>query len=474
MKQDLERKLLSELMAAGTSFDAFIEMAPEIDEKIFLESKNRYIYSAIKGIYQSTELERIDFETLIATMDARKTLDFGGGAGYISRLDDPLSGAYATTTAKMLIEVYHKDRIRKLCERTIEVASNGRAPEEIAEKMIDEMQRIIESGKTDQTVTLSRGIKKIREEYAKNERRKTIPTGIASLDRHLAGGGFAIGDYIVIGARPSVGKSNVAFNFMVNMTAQGYRVGLISAEMDIDSVLERTTATVGNFDDDRLRSRSLNSQEEKAFMSACDILEKRNAVISDAAGISITEIGVLAKKWKREHKIDILLIDYLQYISPTKTGKYSNRERDIASMSTALKTIGRKLNIPVIVLAQLNRHAANKEIPQLSDLRESGQIEQDGDVIILLHSFEDAGERFIPAPFANGNDGIPSEGLVLLSIQKQRKGKKKVHALVRFDKTTGRMTSIDTKHSEQFATSELARAKMESILYPSKADDLPF
>lgn len=444
-----EVQLLGELMADSAAFDTFVEMASAVDEVVFLDSRNQHIYRAIKKVY--LEGGKADMVTVGAVLDADGKLEASGGLQYLATIEDgTISGAYIRNTTKMVIDAYFKDRLRRLGERLSKESQNGRSPDELAEKMIVEMQKVLEHGTEDQSATAKQAVRMVVDEYdgmkSGNDIRY-VPSGIDALDEKLSGG-FRDANLVIIGARPSTGKSNVAFNFLINMTAQGYSVGLISAEMDTVSVMQRSLACVGGFDDINLAMGHLSQHDDARFRDACGQMESRRFVINDSPSPTIAQVEILAKKWKREHKINVLIIDYLQYLKPARFMKGMTREQEVAQVSNALKRIARQLNIPVIVMAQLNRaHEHASQTPKLSDIRESGAAEQDADVVILLHSFEAVNQMTIPDKFG-AMAGQPSKDVVLFLVEKQRRGVRKVAVFVRFDKTTGRMTSIDTKHSE--------------------------
>lgn len=444
----IEVQLLGELMADSAAFDTYLDIASAVDDTVFLDARNQHIYRAIKTIYLAGG--KADSVTVAASLDAEGKLDAAGGLKYIGTIESgTISGAYIRNTTKMVIDAYFKDRLRRLGDRLSKETQNGKPTDEIAEKMIAEMQRVLERGELDNSVTARQAVKMVVDEYdgmrSGNDVRY-VPSGIASLDEKLSGG-FRDANLIIVGARPSTGKSNVAFNFMINMTAQGFSVGLISAEMDTVSVMQRSLACVGGFDDIRLATGNLSQHDDARFRDACGQMEMRKVVINDNPSPTIAQVEVLAKKWKREHKIDVLIIDYLQYLKPSKITKGMTREQEVAQVSNTLKRISRQLQIPVIVMAQLNRaHEHANQTPKLSDIRESGAAEQDADVVILLHSFEAVNQMTIPDKFGP-MAGQPSKDVVLFLIEKQRRGVRKVAVFVRFDKTTGRMTSIDTRNT---------------------------
>lgn len=444
----IEALLLADLMAGDDgAYSQYIEQAGQLEEDLFRMKKHKLIYRAIKSVL--AENEEPNIVTVASMLDERNELDAVGGRQYLAHIASAsISSANIEYTTRRAVEAYFKDRLVRLGDNLAKAAKNGSLSADLAEKMIAECQRVMERGAEDRTVTAKEAVVAVVEEYECEDVAKVVPTGIVSLDERL-NGGFRTG-LIVIGARPSIGKSNAAFNFLVNMTAQGFSVGLMSAEMDMISATQRSLACVGRFDDTKLQTKTLTDEERTRFDVACRSLSERKFVINDKSAPTIQEVEVIAKKWKRVHKIDVLLIDYLQYLRYGKYVKGMNREQEIAHITRDLKRLSRALDIPVVALAQLRR-GDKKALPTYDDLRESGQIEQDADVILLMHSFEAGGEMIIPDGFGEMS-GKSSKDVVLFLIEKQRRGIRKVATFTRFDKATGRITSIDTHHGDEPST----------------------
>lgn len=440
----VEAYLLGELMMGDEiAHGKYVEQSGALEEDLFRQKKHKIIYRAIKAVLN--EGEEPNIVSVAAMLDERKELESVGGRAYLAQIASAVvSSANIEFTTKRAVELYFKDRLVRLGDNLSKAAKNGSLSSELAEKMIGECQRIMERGAEDRTVTAKEAVAAVVEEYECEDVRRVVPTGIMSLDERLSGG-LRTG-LIVVAARPSVGKSNTAFNFMVNMTQQGYSVGLMSSEMDMISATQRSLACIGKFDDTKLQTKTLDENERRRFDVACEALVDRKFVINDKSAPTIQEVEVIAKKWKRVHKIDILIIDYLQHLRYGDQSKWVNREQQVANVTRDLKRISRTLDIPVVALAQLRR-GDKKTVPTYDDLRESGQIEQEADVILLMHSFEAGGEMVIPDGFGEMS-GQPSKDIVLFLIEKQRRGIRKVATFTRFDKITGRISSIDTKHND--------------------------
>lgn len=436
----LESQLIAELMLEPEAFDSFVEVASGVDESVFLDTKNRAIYSAIKELCLSGE--SCDIVNVAGKLESQKKLEFVGGRKGLNEISSlAVSAAGVITTARLIVEIYFKHKIKMLGDRLSKAASNGHDVFDLAEKGINELQKVIERGQGDCTRMIGDVIKEVKDSYrdaAGGVDTSGVMTGIDSLDKLT--NGFKNGNLVIIGARPSTGKSNVGFNILVN-ASESVPVGFVSAEMDTISAVQRSLATAGGFDDNALVTGKMTMEQEDRFQFACDKLKDRKVYINDKPAISVLEVEILARKWKRERKIGILIVDYLQLLRAEARGR--TRENEVSIISKTLKKIARELDIPVVALAQLNRNSENaKQLPRLSDLRESGAIEQDMDVGILLHSFESCGDQIIPQQFGQFA-GVSSKDIVLFILAKNRRGHRNVFTCVHFDKQTGKMTGMN-------------------------------
>lgn len=446
MNQNTETRLIAELMLESEAYDAFVEVAGDIDDVVFLEPANRLIYSAIKQLRLSGN--EVDFASVAGILESQKKLDTIGGRKLLAEIaSEAVTAANIKTTARLVVEIYFKNRIKILGDRLSKAAGNGHDVFDLAEKGIIELQKVIERGSGDCTRVIGDVIKEVRDTYREAKSGtglQGVMTGIKTLDTLT--NGFKNGDMVLVGARPSTGKSNVGFNILVN-ASESVPVGFVSAEMDTISAIQRSLSTCGEFDDSALVKGALTEDEEDRFQFACDKLKDRKVYINDKPAISIFEVEILARKWKRERNIGILIVDYLQLLRAEMRGR--SRENEVSVISKTLKKIARELKIPVVALAQLNRESEkSKQLPRLSDLRESGSIEQDADVAILLHSFEACGDFTIPEKFGEFS-GRCSKDIVLFILAKNRRGVRNVFTFVKFDKRSGKMTGIQENIGNQ-------------------------
>jgi len=223
-----------------------------------------------------------------------------------------------------------------------------------------------------------------------HERRGTIvgvPTGFTDLDRIT--GGLQKSDLIVLAARPGIGKSSLALSLAHN-TALKYHnsIAVFSLEMSKDQLAQRLLSMDARIDQQRLRTGIIEEDEWDRIVYAMDTLSESNIWIDDTAGISTMEMRSKARRLQAEHGIDLIIVDYLQLMQATIGGKRNeNRVQEISEISRSLKGLARELNVPVLALAQLSRAVESRQskVPQLSDLRESGSIEQDSDIVMFIY-----------------------------------------------------------------------------------------
>jgi replicative DNA helicase len=213
-----------------------------------------------------------------------------------------------------------------------------------------------------------------------------IPTGIASLDQ-LLGGGFKPGKQVIIAARPSVGKSSLAEQLCINLARAGYPAAMFSQEMGKDELADRAAANIGRIALDRLLSGQLEQQEWSRLTEAIEVMRCLPLHFDDQPSLTLSDISGKARMLKRQHGIRLIVIDYLQLCAAGKA--VDSRHHQIEEMSRGLKNLARELDITIVTLSQLNRDVEKRTSgrPILSDLKESGAIEEDADVVILLSRY---------------------------------------------------------------------------------------
>ena len=370
--------------------EAIVQVSDFLHADDFYRDAHHTIYEVILQLYE--EHEPADFITICDELERRNKLEEVGGASYITSLINqvPTSGNvefYARIVERTAI-------LRRLIHAAGQIAAiayeEGDADIALdkAEQLIFNIsQRHARSDFTHMRDVLAEYMNKLDKLH---ERRGTIvgvPTGFTDLDRIT--GGLQKSDLIVLAARPGIGKSSLALSLAHNAALKYYTsIAVFSLEMSKDQLAQRLLSMDAGIDQQRLRTGIIEEDEWDRIVYAMDTLSESNIWIDDTAGISTMEMRSKARRLQAEHGIDLIIVDYLQLMQATIGGKRNeNRVQEISEISRSLKGLARELNIPVLALAQLSRAVESRQskVPQLSDLRESGSIEQDSDIVMFIY-----------------------------------------------------------------------------------------
>ena len=371
-----------------TDQDAVVAAIETLKPEDFYREDNKLIYSAILNIYNRAE--PIDIITLKAELSSMGKLDNVGGLEYIVGLPDKVP---TTANVDRYIKIVEeKSMLRNLIKTANEILSMGYDQTEdvedvmdLAEKKIfDVMQKKSKTGYTSIKDVLVESFTKLEELYNQKQHVTGVPTGFIDLDRMTAG--LHGSEFILIAARPAMGKSAFALNIATYAaTRANVPVAIFSLEMSKEQVGNRILCSEALVDSNNVRTGDLNDEELSKLAETSGELSQAPIYIDDTAGITITEMRARCRKLKLEKNIGLVVVDYLQLIQGS--GKTSGREQEIAEISRSLKILAKELEIPVIALSQLSRavEARDDHRPMLSDLRESGAIEQDADIVMFLY-----------------------------------------------------------------------------------------
>lgn len=408
---DAERALIGAILIDSISLDKISQI---ITPKSFYDPRNSLIYKAI--IELADQNKPIDALTLTDQLKKDKKFKQSGGAVYISEI-------VASVPSSLNIEEYativkENQTRRELISISSTLEAKARDESEKVADVIDSLEQDIldiskSSGKNDffdMNTLLELQMEKA-DLYAKNpDTLRGLPSGLNSVDKLL--GGLHRSDLIILAARPSVGKSAFAFHLARHAAvADKKTVAIFSLEMPALQVAERMLSQQSEIDMWNLRVGKLTEKDYKKLAMAHGILNDSSILIDETPGINMLQIRSKAKRLMIEKGLDLIVIDYLQLM---QTREIENRAVAVGEISRSLKILARELNIPILALSQLNRAVENRSerIPQLSDLRESGSIEQDADVVIFL-SRESISEE---------DDVNPVSIKVDLTIAKHRNG----------------------------------------------------
>ena len=380
--------------SALMSKDALIDAIDILKPTDFLDIKNKEVFITIYGLFHQNC--PVDYLTILADLRKRKVLN-KVGSQYLAELSVLLPTAQ---NVKHYANIVRECSVRRqLSDLSVALSNDCKDPSLLPQDILERAEKhIFELARN----TGDRGFKSIKNLFIEAYERvemlsknpdilRGVPTGFTDMDAKL--GGLHDSDFIVIGARPGAGKTSMMLNMASNVASKyGKKVGIFSLEMSQDQLVDRIISTQGKIDLWKIRTGRIQERDaEWAQMS--DVFgrfEEGDIFIDDTAGLSIADIRMKARKMKMETGLDILFIDYIQLIIGSASHREGNRSQEVAEISRSIKTLARELNVPIVAGSQLSRLVENRtdRRPQLSDLRESGAIEQDADVVIFLHREE--------------------------------------------------------------------------------------
>ncbi len=411
---DAEQSVLGGLMIDNSTWDQVVEL---INEGDFYRRDHRLIFRAIATLAEDDQA--FDPITLKEWLDGHGKLDEAGGLAYLGTLSN-----YTPTAANIAAYakiVREKAVLRSLIRVTTDIANTAYHPEgrnsdeilDLAEKQVFD---IAESGARARAgyigikTLLTKAVDRIDKLYQNPSAYTGIPTGFTDFDSKTSG--LQNSDLIIIAGRPSMGKTTFAMNIVENAAIKNNSaVAVFSMEMPGESLVMRMISSLGRIDQHKIRTGQLDDADWPRLTSAVGILNNANIFIDDTPGLNPMEIRARSRRIKRDYgSLGLIVIDYLQLMQTH--GSSENRATEISEISRGLKALAKELNVPVIALSQLNRgleQRPNKR-PIMSDLRESGAIEQDADLIVFIYRDEVY------------NEESPDKGTAEIIIGKQRNG----------------------------------------------------
>jgi len=386
---------------------------------VFYDLRHRAIYELLAEMYDRKAA--IDIITVQQALKDKQQLEAVGGLAYLASLPDAVPSA--ANLAYYVEIVREKHVLRRMIGTCTEVVGRAYEHQGEVDALLDEVERDILRISGERISTESPDIKKlvhraihIIEDYHQRQGKLGgLGTGFMDLDKMTDG--LHEGEMIVIAARPSMGKTSLAMNMVEHVVTQvRVPVGVFSLEMTAEALVMRMMSSLARVNARNIRDGFLSERDFSRLTTAAGQLAKAPLYIDDSSGLSILQLRAKARRMAQQHGIKLFVIDYLQLLHSTAR-RAENRQQEIADISNGVKALAKELKVPVIVLSQLNRELEKDKNrkPRLSDLRESGAIEQDADVVALLYKPSSGDEDETPGPEA---DGIP----VNLLIAKQRNG----------------------------------------------------
>ena len=415
---EAERALLGSILIDNGALNVALEVIVKDD---FFSEAHRITFEKMLGITEKSRT--IDLVTLSEELSKDGLLEKVGGAGYLAALTDGVPvGSSATVTEYSRI-VKEKALIRRLINasnnvisRCLEAADDPETLIDLAQSQIFEIaEQKVEAGFLGIRDIVKSSFGTIDVLFDRGQRVTGVETGFVELDNMTAG--LQAGELIIVAARPSLGKTALALNIAAHAAIELKKVvGVFSLEMSKESLVIRLLCSEARIDSHKLRTGFSSREDWSKMTRALGRLAEAPLYIDDSPALSIMQIRAKARRLKAEKGLNLLIVDYLQLV--TGHGRFENRTQEVSFISRSLKSIAKELHVPVVALSQLSRAPEERpgHRPQLSDLRESGSIEQDADVVLFIFR-EDVYRR-------SGEDGEPGEpgGKTELIIGKQRNG----------------------------------------------------
>lgn len=383
---DAEKSVLGSLMLETKAIDIVIDILRP-DE--FYTNKHQVIFEAMVDLYQRKE--PIDVLSVSNRLKEKNQLDFIGGSAYLAELVNAVPTA---SNAKHYAEIVHKKSIlRNLIESSGHISQLGYNEEDEIDAILDEAEKKIFSvarmSANKKFINMKASIMDAWERFDRLHKSKGelrgVPSGFHELDNLLAG--FQKSDLIILAARPSIGKSALALDIARNVACKSnIPVGIFSLEMSTQSLVDRMIASEAQVDSWKLRTGRLSSDDEfTRIRDALDRLSNAPIFIDDESSSNIMQMRAKARRLQAEHGLGLIVVDYLQLMVPRISS--DNMVQQITEISRSLKGLAKDLEVPVLALSQLSRtvETRNPPIPKLHDLRDSGSIEQDADVVMFIY-----------------------------------------------------------------------------------------
>lgn len=419
--------------------EAIVTASETLFPEDFYRTSHQRIYEAMLNL--SNKGEPIDLVTVTTALSDAKMLDEVGGVSYLSDLANSVPTAANIEYYAKIVE--EKSTLRRLISAATNIVKAAYDEEDI-EQVLDDAERSVLEVSNRKNTGNFKNIKDVLIDVYDNIEKlhhhdneiTGVPTGFKDLDQITSG--FQKNDLIIIAARPSVGKTAFALNIAQNVAIHAQEnVAIFSLEMGAEQLVMRMLCAEGNIDAQRLRTGRLESEDWGKLTMAMGSLSNAGIFIDDTPGIKVSEIRSKCRRLKQEHGLGLILIDYLQLIQGSGRSR-ENRQQEVSEISRSLKALARELNVPLIALSQLSRGVEQRQDkrPIMSDIRESGSIEQDADIVGFLYRDD------------YYNKESEKENIIEIIIAKQRNGPVGTVELA-FVKEYNKFVNLDRRYSEE-------------------------
>ena len=419
--------------------DAIVKIADSINAGDFFDARHQHIYEAIVALYEKRQA--IDVLTLSDQLKNVGFLDMVGGPSYLTELTNFVpTAAHVEQYADIVAQ---KSMRRRLIQTSHEISGLGFDESKSLKELIEEAEtRLFQVSQqhVKQTIVsiediLAESFERLDDLHKDKKKIRGIPTGFKDMDDTLAG--LQRSDLFILAARPSMGKTAFVLNLAHNVAVDAKEpVLLFSLEMSKEQLVDRLLSMESGVDAWALRTGNLTDQDFEKLGEAMGVLSEAPILIDDTPGLTVSDMRTKARRESHQRKLGLVIVDYLQLMSGgSRFSGDGNRVQEISEISRGLKGIARELDVPLIALSQLSRSVESRtpQIPQLSDLRESGSIEQDADIVAFIYR-----EDYY-------NPETDRKNLTDILIKKHRNGALRNVELY-FDKDKQRFRSVDSRH----------------------------
>jgi replicative DNA helicase len=409
---EAERSVLGAILVNN---DAFNLAAQVIDSGDFYRDAHRRIFDCMVALNERHDA--IDFVTLKEQLARAGELDEVGGPAYVASLADGVPRA--TNVEYYARIVKEKSTLRNLIYAASKIVTNAYEADQESDVILDEAESAIfavaddrlKAGFVAMRDLVKESFPKIEQLFEQKRLITGVPTGFVDLDEMTRG--LQAGDLVIVAARPSMGKTSLVLNIAQYVAALGdHVVGFFSLEMSKESLFLRLLTSEAQIDGHRLMSGAIGGNDYHRISHALEKLNSMKLFIDDTANLGVLEMRAKSRRLQAEHGLSLLVVDYIQLMS--SRGRFENRTLELAAISRSMKGLAKELNVPIVVLSQLSRapESRSDHRPQLSDLRESGALEQDADVVALIYRDD----------VYNRDPNSPDAGTAELILAKQRNG----------------------------------------------------
>ncbi len=424
--------------------DALVKIADHITNFDFFDVKHQRIYEAVSQLYEKRS--PIDVLTLSDQLKNNGFLDMIGGPGYLSELTNFVpTAAHVEQYADIVAQKALRRRLIKASKEMVNLGYDEskmlqELVEEAESKLFEVSQQHVKQSVSSIESILAKSFDRLDDLHKDKGSVRGIPTGFKAMDDILAG--LQRSDLFILAARPSMGKTAFSLNLAHNVAVQAKEPVLIfSLEMSKEQLVDRLLSMESGVDAWALRTGNLTDTDFEKIGQAMGTLSEAKISFDDTPSITVGDLRTKARREAHQNPLGLIIVDYLQLMSGgSKFGKSDNRVQEISEISRGLKSIARELDVPIIALSQLSRSVESRkpQIPQLADLRESGSIEQDADVVGFIYR-----EEYY-------NPETDRKNVTDIFIKKHRNGPTGAIELY-FDREKQRFRSLDTKHRQPFA-----------------------